>query len=64
MCVKAHLVVIETHAFYVNGMVGRDSRELCHINPFVVVRQYRSQLSYCLILLFILITFPENHGYF
>ncbi len=32
--------VIQTRAFYVNGIVGRDSRELCHLGPFVVIRQY------------------------
>ncbi len=41
--VKAHRRVIQTHALYVNGIVGRDSRELCHLGPFVVVRQYSSK---------------------
>ena len=33
--VKAHLACHS--ALYVNGIVGRDSRELCQLDPFVVV---------------------------
>ena len=31
--------VIQTHALHVNGLVGRDTRELWWLGPFVVVRQ-------------------------
>ncbi len=36
--VKAYLHIIQTHALNVNG--GRDSTELCHLGPFIVVLQY------------------------
>ena len=38
--------VIQAHALYVNGVVGRDSRELCHLGPFVVVRQNKSESTF------------------
>ena len=31
--VKAHLTYHQTHALYVNGTVGEDSRELCQLGP-------------------------------
>ena len=33
--------VIQTHGL--NGIVGRDSRELCQLNPFVVIQQCCTQ---------------------
>ena len=38
--VKAYFwCVIQIHALYVNGIVGRDLWELFHLGPFVVLRQ-------------------------
>ena len=36
--------VIQTHALYVIGIVGRDSRELCQLDPYVMVWQYNDPL--------------------
>ncbi len=33
-----------TRQLYVNGTVGRDTSKLCHLEPFVVVGQYRQTL--------------------
>ncbi len=33
------MLCVQTHALHVNGIVGRDTRELCHLGHFVVVRQ-------------------------
>ena len=36
-----HPLPVSVSSLNVNDIVGRDSRELCHLGPFFVVRQYK-----------------------
>ncbi len=51
MCLWRIIWRIQIHALYVNGVVGRDTRELCHFS-FVVVWQNSSTIIQCLYFLF------------
>ncbi len=44
VCEGSFGVSVQTLALCLNGIVGRDLRELCHLDPFVMVRQHCSHL--------------------